>query len=403
MNSAAAACRGLPARRSLRTGMAAVSGCPLPRGRAGPRRSAAGQRRSGGCARLRVEALDAAMPFDYESKMKERMWKEKQLKVGIVGFGNFGQFIAKRLITHGHRVIATSRGDYTDAATQIGASFFGDPDDFCEEHPDVVILCSSIISTKAVVESLPWARLRRSTLVVDVLSVKEFPKQLFLHALPRHFDLLCTHPMFGPDSGRDSWQGLTFMYERVRVGPDRRRKERCDAFLQFWEGEGCRMVEMTCEEHDRQAASSQFITHTVGRMLGQMELAPTDINTRGFESLLSLVNNTKNDSFDLYYGLFMYNQNATEELEKLEMAFDSVKRRLFDELHGVLRQQLFSTEKGSIGLADGGLRAPPPTQGYPMAPQSLPPPAGDAGGAVVDVDAVDAAQDHAGRRTGRRR
>jgi hypothetical protein len=30
------------------------------------------------------------------------------------------------------------------------------------------------------------------------------------------------------------------------------------------------MVEMTCEEHDRLAASSQFITHTVGRVLGSM-------------------------------------------------------------------------------------------------------------------------------------
>ncbi len=43
------------------------------------------------------------------------------------------------------------------------------------------------------------------------------------------------------------------------------------------------MVEMTCEEHDRQAASTQFVTHTVGRMLGAMELKSTDINTKGFE------------------------------------------------------------------------------------------------------------------------
>lgn len=72
-----------------------------------------------------------------------------------------------------------------------------------------------------------------------------------------------------------------------------------------------RMVEMSCEEHDRQAASTQFVTHTVGRMLGAMELASTDINTRGYEALLKLVDNTNHDSFDLYYGLFLYNQNAT--------------------------------------------------------------------------------------------
>lgn len=49
-----------------------------------------------------------------------------------------------------------------------------------------------------------------------------------------------------------------------------------------------------------------------------LQLQSTDINTRGFESLLDLVDNTANDSFELYYGLFLYNQNATEELERLE-------------------------------------------------------------------------------------
>lgn len=49
--------------------------------------------------------------------------------------------------------------------------------------------------------SLPVQRLKRSTLFVDVLSVKEFPKRLLLRQLPREVDILCTHPMFGPDSG----------------------------------------------------------------------------------------------------------------------------------------------------------------------------------------------------------
>lgn len=40
------------------------------------------------------------------------------------------------------------------------------------------------------------------------------------------------------------------------------------------------MVNMSCEEHDRQAASTQFITHTVGRVLGAMELQATPIDTR---------------------------------------------------------------------------------------------------------------------------
>lgn len=67
------------------------------------------------------------------------------------------------------------------------------------------------------------------------------------------------------------------------------------------------MVEMSCEEHDRHAASTQFITHTVGRVLGNMNPSSTPIDTRGYQSLLALVDNTTHDSFELYYGLFMYN------------------------------------------------------------------------------------------------
>ena len=82
------------------------------------------------------------------------------------------------------QVIATSRGDYSKLARTLGVQFFNDADDFAEEHPEVVILASSILSTEAVLNSLPVQRLKRSTLFVDVLSVKEFPKQLLLSKLP---------------------------------------------------------------------------------------------------------------------------------------------------------------------------------------------------------------------------
>lgn len=47
----------------------------------------------------------------------------------------------------------------------------------------MVLLCTSILSTEAVLNSLPTQRLKRNTLFVDVLSVKEFPKKLFLQVV----------------------------------------------------------------------------------------------------------------------------------------------------------------------------------------------------------------------------
>ena len=47
----------------------------------------------------------------------------EKLKIGIVGFGNFGQFLAERFCRHGHRVVAFSRSDYNDVAHRMGVSF----------------------------------------------------------------------------------------------------------------------------------------------------------------------------------------------------------------------------------------------------------------------------------------
>ncbi|KAG5387098.1 hypothetical protein IGI04_038568 [Brassica rapa subsp. trilocularis] len=253
---------------------------------------------------LRIRAIDAAQIFDYETQLKSEYRKSSALKIAVLGFGNFGQFLSKTLIRHGHDLITHSRSDYSSAASSIGARFFHNPHDLCEQHPDVVLLCTSILSTESVLRSFPFQRLRRSTLFVDVLSVKEFPKTLFLKYLPKEFDILCTHPMFGPESGKHSWSGLPFVYDKVRIGDESSRHERCDKFLKVFESEGCRMVEMSCEEHDKHAAGSQFVTHTMGRVLEK-------------------------------FG------NALEQLERLDMAFESIKKELFGRLHQVYRKQMF--------------------------------------------------------------
>jgi len=349
-------------------------------------------------AHNKVVYLDAAQPFDYESKSssvptapsrqppadKAEVARTSdqapveadygsRLKIGIVGFGTFGQFLARRMVRQGHQVLATSRSPkYHSVAESMGVSYFQSVDDFAEEHPDVVVLCTSILSTETVVSNFPFLRLKRNTLLVDVLSVKEFPKKLLLRTVPEEFDILCTHPMFGPDSGKGSWQTLPFMYDQVRINTISETNQiRCDNFLRIFDREGCRMIPMTCEDHDRQAASTQFITHTVGRMLGDMALESTQINTKGYDSLLNLIENTCNDSFELYYGLFMYNQNATETLEAMERSFDRTKKRLFDQLHNKVREQLFGEEEGLTNTSTRQQQQQQQQQGYGNS-QSIP-------------------------------
>ncbi|PKA47207.1 Arogenate dehydrogenase 2, chloroplastic [Apostasia shenzhenica] len=316
--------------------------------------------------RSNVSCIAAALPSAEEEESLG------PLRIAIVGFGNFGRFIAQGFRRQGHTVIATSRTDYGEYCRQHGVLFVRSVDEVCEEEPDIVVICSSILSTESVVRSIPFEKLRPETIFADVLSVKQFPRNLFLEVLPPEFGIVCTHPMFGPESGKDGWAALPFVFDRVRLAAgDARQARNCRRFLRMFEdeshnadlcldvrcisplayiiatvpndlslSEGCRMVEMSCEEHDRHAAGSQFITHTIGRILSHLNLESTPINTKGYETLLKLTENTVSDSFDLYYGLFMYNVNATEQIENLDRAFETVKQKLFGRLHDILRKQI---------------------------------------------------------------
>lgn len=104
---------------------------------------------------------------------------------------------------------------------------------FIESDNDVILLCTSILSLSSVVKSMPLQNLNRPTLFVDVLSVKEHPREVLLQVVPEESDLLCTHPMFGPESAREGWKGLNFMYDRVRI----RDEATCSTFLHVFQSE----------------------------------------------------------------------------------------------------------------------------------------------------------------------
>lgn len=282
--------------------------------------------------------------------------RSKPLKIGVVGFGRFGQFIAKTLGRHGS-IFVTSRSDYTDVADDMGAEYvpLSDPDAFLDKNLDVIILATSIVSFESTVKSLVprledyIARTGKGPLIVDVLSVKEHARDILLDQLPEECDILCTHPMFGPDSGKNGWDNLNFVFEKTRVDgvlfdPNSvldfenrndsafnedysytEAMDRIERFLSIWEEEGCRMVPLSCKSHDEFAANSQFITHLMGRILGAQGLQKTPIDTKGFESVLKLIDSTTADSFDLFYGLYKFNKkNSQSIIHKLQDAMDDV-------------------------------------------------------------------------------
>ena len=125
-----------------------------------------------------LETLSQSLDLDAEEGGVLRADEKparRRLKIGIIGFGNFGQFIAKTFAKE-HDVFVTNRED----KTAVTADIIGDPShftpwfdmqNFLAQGLDVVVIAVSILSFEEVVRSLPL-HLLAGMLVVDVLSVK---------------------------------------------------------------------------------------------------------------------------------------------------------------------------------------------------------------------------------------
>ncbi|TDH67593.1 hypothetical protein CCR75_006213 [Bremia lactucae] len=253
--------------------------------------------------------------------------KPVRLKIGIYGFGNFGQFLAKTM-TKSHDVRATSRTDYSSVAAQLGCQYFSSSTQLEQffDQLHVLVVCVSILSFERVLSTIP-RHLLKNLVIVDVLSVKTHPKQVLLRDFPQSTSILCTHPMFGPESGKYSWRGLPMMFEKVRICSSEHNLV-MDNFLRLFETEQCHMLEMSCEAHDEYAASSQFLTHLTGRILSVQGVKNTPIDTRGFKNLVRLVEDTCKDSFELFQGLYTFNPNSEQQIQKFRESLDEVTHKL---------------------------------------------------------------------------
>jgi prephenate dehydrogenase len=237
------------------------------------------------------------------------------VNVGIVGYGRFGRLWAKLLAPH-HRVRAT------DVLPRPDAELVALPD-LCAAS-EAIFLCVPINQFQNAVRDIA-PHLKPGTTVFDTCSVKVHPAQVLAAHLGNRDDLtlIATHPMFGPDSAAGGVQGLPMVVWRLSGD-----ETIYDAWTAHFRELGIRTVEMSPDDHDRLAAYSQGVTHYVGRVLSNLDLHATPIDTQGFTILRSLIAQTCNDSWELFHDLQTYNSYTREMRVKLQAALDEVYQAL---------------------------------------------------------------------------
>ena len=138
--------------------------------------------------------------------------------------------------------------------------------------------------------------------------------------LPEYVDIFASHPMFGPDSGKNGVKSLPIVFIPIRDSggfADTWKK----IFLEY----EMNVIEITAEMHDKDAAFTQGVTHFIGRVLNELDLKESEISTTGYKSLLSIVEQTCNDPLQLFRDLQHYNPYTHGMRQELN---DSLKKTM---------------------------------------------------------------------------
>jgi prephenate dehydrogenase len=237
---------------------------------------------------------------------------------GLIGVGAFGALAAKHLAPHFDLVLHDAVVDVAALASAVGARKGSlQQAAVC----DIVMLAVPVQKMREVLAAIAPV-VKPDALVVDVASVKMQPVAAMLEILPPSVAIVGTHPLFGPQSGKHGINGLNMAVCEVRGG-------RGPEVVQFCvEKLGLRVSQVTPEQHDREVAYVQGLTHMIAKMIVALDLPKFTMTTKTYELIDQAVEFIRYDSDDLFRTIERENPFAGEA----KQAFFSAARRLEEKL-----------------------------------------------------------------------
>lgn len=243
---------------------------------------------------------------------------KKAHRLGLIGLGAFGRLIVKHLSPY-FEILA----------------YDPDPSARAYVRRHNVSLCSlaEVASCPLIIMAAPVRHfqalakdmvphLRRDALVMDVGSVKVKPAQWLQDILPPHVGILCTHPLFGPQSARLGLNGHEIVICPVRV-------RHLKPIIRFLEQTLDLKVSVTTpEDHDKALAAVQGITHLIAKVLSGLEPLPTEHTTKSYDLMMQGVKYVANDSDELFLSIERDNPYAADIRRRFFAEISALQNRL---------------------------------------------------------------------------
>lgn len=238
--------------------------------------------------------------------------------LGIVGVGAFGRFMARHLAPFFSIVAHDPQADLSDLTEGHGIK----AGDLAEAAAcDVVVLAVPVQKIESVLRSIADI-VKPGALVLDVASVKIKPTHLMQDILPSHVEIVGTHPLFGPQSGKNGITGLNIVVSNVRG-------QRGACVAEFLRAKlGLAVHEATPEEHDKELAYVQGLTHLLAKVVVGMNLPKFRFTTKTYDYMDQMVEMIRYDSDELFRAIERENPFSAEA----KKSFFSAARSLEDKL-----------------------------------------------------------------------
>lgn len=241
-------------------------------------------------------------------------------RLGLFGLGAFGRLIVRHLAPYFDIFACDPSGQARAFAEQHNVTLVS-----AEEAAacSIIILATPIRTLEALAKQIA-PHIAKDALVIDVGSVKVKPAQWLVEALPESVSILCTHPLFGPQSGRDGIRGLEIVICPVRIEPE--CLQRVEQFL----SQTLELIvsETTPEDHDRTLATVQGLTHMIAKVLSGLEPLPRVHTTRSYDLMMQGVGLVQGDSDELFLSIERDNPFAAQVRSRFFAEIDALRNRL---------------------------------------------------------------------------
>lgn len=243
----------------------------------------------------------------------------KNVEFAVIGMGRFGTIWAKELSKY-YSVSCYDINSNLETSVSSFAEFITLDECLTKDYIFLTIPINAI--KKFLMENS--VKFIEGNVICDCASVKEEIINWYQELLPPNIEYGSLHPLFGPDSIVNGFEGNTITFTNGNISEEKKQ------FLFALFKKKMRLIvnEIEAADHDNLMAYNLSLVHMLGRVLHEMNVENIPLKMDALKNFSKLIGKVMNDRDELFYDFFKYNKYSNkvhkEFIAKLGKVSDAI-------------------------------------------------------------------------------